>query len=110
MMKKFIINYLIGLCLLTSVSCSTPPIARVTADSITLVGGGSFGEDSTGEYHKYTAQNASGSVTLESGTQSKTQSTTTGKALGTWLGIEAVKGGVSVISDGLNSVDRAIAQ
>lgn len=110
MMKKFIINYIISICLLTSVSCSTTPIARITPTTITLVGGGAFGEDSTGEYHKYTAQNASGSVTLESGTQSKTQSTTTGKALGTWLGIEAVKGGVSVISDGLNSVDRAIAK
>lgn len=110
MYKKFIINWLLGACLLTSVSCGTPPIAHISAESITLVGGGSFGEDSSGEYHKYTAQNGIGSVTLESGVQSKTQSTTTGRILGTMLGIEAVKTGGAVLSDGLNSLDRAIAQ
>lgn len=108
MCKNLIVSLLCGFCILNTISCSTSPIARISANSITIIGGGSLAEDSSGEYHKYTAQNGIGSVTLESGSQSKTQSISTENITKTILGIGIINAGSEIISDGFNSLDKAI--
>jgi hypothetical protein len=107
MCKNLIVSLLYGFCILNTISCSTTPIARISANSITIIGGGSFAENSSNEYHKYTAQNAIGSVTLESGSQTKTQSSSTESITKTILGFGIINAGSEIISDGLNYLDKA---